>query len=62
MKSEKELLQMLFSKLAELQDGRVKQTNPVLAERLRVELSLLYDILGDSVPEEYYIQIEKEID
>lgn len=60
MKTKQELLSMLYSKLAELQDGRIKQTNPTVADQIRIELSLLYDILGDDVPEEYWEQIEKE--
>lgn len=61
MKSKKELLLMLFSKLAELQHGAVKIEKPALAERLKIELALLYDILGDDVSEEFCEQIEKEI-
>ena len=61
MKSKEELLSMLYSRLAELQDGRIKINNPKFAEQLRVELALLYDILGDDVPEEFWEQIEKEI-
>lgn len=61
MKNLTELLQMLYVRLAELQDGRVKINNPQLAEQLKIELSLLYDILSDDVPEEYWEQIEKEI-
>ena len=61
MKTKQELLQMLFSRLAELQDGKVKQDNPNLAEKLKIELALLYDILGEEVPEEYWEQIEEVI-
>jgi hypothetical protein len=46
-KTGQELLQMLFAKLAELQDLN--------------EVALLYDILGEDVPEEYWEQIEEVI-
>ena len=61
MKTKQELLQMLYSRLAELQDGRIKTVNPTIVKRLRVELKLLWSILGDDVPEEYWEQIEEEI-
>ena len=60
MKTKQELLKMLFFRLAELQDGRCKH-NIGLTESLKTELNLLYDILGEEVPEEYWEQIEKEI-
>ena len=68
MKTKQELLEMLFAKLAELQDlnkkgfttDTVVQTSQ-LAQRLQIEVALLYDILGDDVPEEYWEQIEEEI-
>lgn len=61
MKTQQELLQMLFSRLAELQDGRIKTVNPTTTKRLQTELNLLWDILIDDVPEEYWEQIEEEI-
>lgn len=61
MKTKNELLSMLFCKLAELQDGRIKKNNPACANALKIELSLLYDILGEEVPAEYWRQIEAEI-
>lgn len=61
MKPKQELLQMLYSRLAELQDDKVKQDKPNLAEKLKIELALLYDILGEEVPEEYWEQIEEVI-
>ena len=61
MKTKQELLQMLYSRLAELQDGRIKTVNPTVAKKLRTELNLLWDILGEDVPEEYWEQIEEEI-
>ena len=61
MKTKQELLEMLFAKLAELQDGRIKMVSPTVSEILRTELNLLWKILGDDVPEEYWEQIEEEI-
>ena len=68
MKTKQELLEMLFAKLAELQDinkqplnnNTVVQTTQ-LVQRLQIEVALLYDILGKDVPEEYLEQIEEEI-
>ena len=61
MKTKQELLSMLYSRLAELQDGRIKTVNPTIAKRIQAELNLLWDILIDDVPEEYWEQIEEEI-
>ena len=61
MKTKQELLEMLFAKLAVLQDGRIKTVNPIIAKKLQTELNLLGDILGEDVPEEYWEQIEEEI-
>ena len=61
MKSKEELLKMLFVRLAELQHGAIKIDNPEYAETEKTELKLLYEILGDDVPEAYWEQIEKEI-
>ena len=61
MKTKQKLLQMLYGRLAELQNGKVKQDKPNLAEKLKIELALLYDILGEEVSEEYWEQIEEVI-
>lgn len=61
MKTKTELKQMLFARLAELQDDRIKKNNPAMAKRLKIELELLYDILGEEVDEDYWDQIEVEI-
>lgn len=53
MKTENELLQMLFVRLAELQDGRIKSEKPIVAEHLQIELALLYEILEDKINDEY---------
>ena len=60
MKTKQELLSMLFARLAELQDGRII-TNITAAEKLRIELALLYAVLGDDIPEEYWCQIEEVV-
>ena len=60
MKTKQDLLSMLFSRLAELQHGGIK-SNPAMTEQLKIELALLYDILGDEVPEDFWEQIENEI-
>ena len=61
MKTKQELLSMLFCRLAELQHGGIKIENPEYARQDATELALLYDILGDEAPENYWKQIEKEI-
>lgn len=68
MKTKQELLQMLFAKLAELQNLNKKgfTTKTVwetanLTAKLQAEVALLYDILGEDVPEEYREQIEEVI-
>lgn len=68
MKTKEELLQMLFAKVAELQDlnqkGFTTKTaweTANLVARLQAEVALLYDILGEDVPEEYWEQIEEVI-
>lgn len=55
MKSDDELLEMLFARLTELQHGTPTVT---VKRRLKHELSLLYDILDETVPEEYWLVIE----
>ena len=49
----------LFCNLAELQHG--VDDNKPLETMLKNELSLLYNLLGDTVPEEYWEQIEEFI-
>ena len=58
MKSKQELLKMLFAALTELQS---KTAKPELEKRLKIQLELLYDILGEEVPEEFWEQIENQI-
>lgn len=55
-----ELKKMMYSKLAELEDGKVKKDNPELARNIAVEMGLLYDILGEEVDEAYWERIEDE--
>lgn len=45
MKSKQKLLSMLYGKLAELQDGRIKVNDPLFAKQLQIESALLYNIL-----------------
>lgn len=61
MKTKEELLQMLFAKLAELQNMIKIGVQPSLLMILQAEVALLYDILGEDVPEEYWEQIEEVI-
>lgn len=62
MKSKQEIRSMLLVRLAELQDGRIKKSNPAFAEQLRIELALLYQILEEDMIEEGFAeQIEEEI-
>lgn len=56
--SKEEIIRYLFAVLAELQTGI---TNKELYNALCIKLSVLYHILGDDVPEEYWEQIEKFI-
>lgn len=61
MKTKEELLQMFFAKLAELQNMIKIGVQPSLLMILQAEVALLYDILGEDVPEEYWEQIEEVI-
>ena len=61
MKTKEELLQMLFAKLAELQNMIKIGVQPSLLMALQTEVALLYDILGEDIPEEYWEQIEEVI-
>lgn len=58
MKTKQEILKNLFATLAELQYGNLEHN---LETYLKTKLEILYDILGEDVPEEYWDQIEKEI-
>lgn len=56
MKSKEEILKDLLATLNELQNG---VSGEILKTYLETKLSILYDILGEDVPEEYWDQIEK---
>lgn len=56
MKSKEEILKDLLATLNELQNG---VSGEILKIYLETKLSILYDILGEDVPEEYWDQIEK---
>lgn len=51
MKTQQELLKMTFSLLSELQSGTVEPST-ILYIRLQTELALLYNILGETIPDE----------
>jgi hypothetical protein len=46
---------MLFERLAELKAGGLI---PAYEEQVKIELALLYDILGEDVDEAYWEEIE----
>ena len=56
MKSKEEILKDLLATLAELQNG---VHGEILKTYLETKLQILYDILGEDVPEEYWDQIER---
>lgn len=58
MKKKEDILKDLYATLAELQ-GLTDRGNKGLMECLKIKLSILYDILGEEVPEEYWEQIEE---
>lgn len=61
MKSKEQIKSMLFSRLTELEDGRIKTLSPKIAQYRSIELALLYDILEDDVDDEYWDRIEHQI-
>ena len=58
MKTKEQINSKLMMVLHELES-----TNPHerLKNRLKIELEILYDILGEDVPEEYWERIENQI-
>lgn len=58
MKSKEEILSTLFATLHELQNTTPSDS---LKSFLQTRLGVLYDILGDDVPEEYWEQIEEQL-
>lgn len=60
MKTKEELLQMLQNRLEALREGTIKSTDPIRAARMRIELSLLRDILGEDLPQEYLRPIKEQ--
>jgi len=56
MKSMQEITSDLFATLHELESRQ--DTSKHLYDYLTTRLSVLYDILGDTVPEEYWERIE----
>lgn len=61
MKTIKEIKSMLFARLVELENGQIKIQNLAIVKQLSIELSLLYEILGEDVEEEYWERIEHQI-
>lgn len=59
MKSKEEILKNLYVTLAELQGTAWGEENKDLEKYLRIKLTVLYDILGEEVPEEYWEQVEE---
>lgn len=59
MKKKEEILKDLYATLEELQGTNWTEENKGLMEYLKIKLSVLYDILGEEVPEEYWEQIEE---
>lgn len=59
MKKKEEILKDLYATLAELQGTNWTEENKGLMEYLKIKLSVLYDILGEEVPERYWEQIEE---
>lgn len=59
MKKKEDILKDLYSTLAELQGTEWSEENENLEKYLKIKLSVLYDILGEEVPEEYWEQIEE---
>lgn len=55
MKTTAEIKEMLFERLAELQAGGLTER---YEEQCKIELALLYDILGDEIEEEHCAIIE----
>lgn len=41
-------------------EGTIKSTDPIRAARMRIELSLLRDILGEDLPQEYLRPIKEQ--
>ena len=58
MKTAEEMKSMLFERLAEIKQGGL---TPAYDEQCRIELALLYDILGEEIDEEYWDEIENNI-
>lgn len=59
MKARDEILKDLYVTLAELQGTHWDEGNEELQKRLRVKLTVLYEILGEEVPEKYWEQVEE---
>ena len=49
---------MLFERMAEIKEGGLTEKYD---EQLRIEIALLFDILVDEIPEEYWEDIENHM-
>lgn len=58
MKTQEEILKMLYVTLAELESGTVEKDSS-LYNFLSIRLGVLYEILEETVPEKYWERIEK---
>lgn len=59
MKSKLEILKETYATLAELEGTTWTNDNKALQDYLATKLTVLYDILGEDIPEEYWARIEK---
>ena len=58
MKTTDELKAMLFERLAEIQRGGLTERYD---EQCRIELALLFDIVGEDIDKSYWDEIEKSL-
>ena len=62
MKNKNEMLSMLMAKLAEFkarpESANIETCKIAIGIKLAIEIRLLYDLLGEEVPEEYWDELE----
>lgn len=59
----KELYQTIYKKLfATLWELQSTNPNPELKKHLQTELEVYYDLIGDSIDEDWYSQIESALE
>ena len=63
MKNKTEMLSMLMAKLAEFkarpESANIDTSRIATGIKLAIEIRLLYDLLGEEVPEEYWDELEE---